>query len=396
MLRSLAWQSAPSTLTTSQGTHYSELKFEAEGAATALPKLLVLFRRLQLLSWPLTGLAALSVFEALLVSQVGRVTGGFYTALLGEDSKRRFFALFAQAAGWFLAAAAVKSCCQYIAQQLALKWRGKLTKQLQDTCASRNGYYWLQSSIDNLDQRLIQDVSLFCTKLGDMLPILASAPFQTLFYSIWVSRLAGRAMIALYFYFVFGAVVQRVVVVRLAALVYSQEQREGAFRIAHARLRFQAEQVALAGGGPAEAAHLDHLLQKTLANQQLIVLWSWLLAAITAGLDYFGSLVTYLAIAYAVWSGIIGAKGDQGKTAGQISVAAFAMLSLAFSFSQVLDLSDRAAALLGLATRVSQPLEALDDLPESAHDLPLSSAGSQMLQHPLCKAAAKMQLIIRS
>ena len=95
----------------------------------------------------------------------------------------------------------------------------------------------------------------------------------------------------------------RLIIARLAALVYKQEQREGALRIAHARLRLQAEQVAVWGGGQAETAHLNSRLVHALANQQVVVLWSWMMAAVTASLDYIGSLVTYLAIAYAVWSG---------------------------------------------------------------------------------------------
>ena len=91
--------------------------------------------------------------------------------------------------------------------------------------------------------------------------------------------------------------------VRLAALVFRQEQREGTLRIAHARLRLQAQQVALWRGGACETVHLSLLLRAALANQQAIVLWDWLLAAATAALDYCGSLATYLAIALSVWSG---------------------------------------------------------------------------------------------
>ena len=48
---------------------------QAEGITAALPKLINLFWHLAILSWPLAGLTGLSIVEALLVSQVGRVTG---------------------------------------------------------------------------------------------------------------------------------------------------------------------------------------------------------------------------------------------------------------------------------------------------------------------------------
>ena len=49
--------------------------------------------------------------------------------------------------------------------------------------------------------------------------------------------------------------------------------------------------------------YLAKLLDAILVNQQVVVLWDWLLGAVTACLDYSGTLVTYLAIAVAVWSG---------------------------------------------------------------------------------------------
>lgn len=96
----------------------------------------------------------------------------------------------------------------------------------------------------------------------------------------------------------------RTIISRLAVLVFRQEQREGAFRIGHARLRLQAEEVALWDSGSAEGAYLSQLFNSALANQQRIVLWDWLLATVTSSLDYLGSLVTYAAIGIAVWSGV--------------------------------------------------------------------------------------------
>ena len=47
-------------------------------------------------------------------------------------------------------------------------------------------------------------------------------------------------------------------------------------------------------------------------------------------------------------------EGDSGKTAQMISNASFATLSLIYSFTEVLDLSDQLSTLAGLTVRVGQ------------------------------------------
>ena len=53
-------------------------------------------------------------------------------------------------------------------------------------------------------------------------------------------------------------------------------------------------------------------------------------------------------------AGSLAEGGDSGKTAQQISNASFATLSLIYSFTEVLNLSDSLATLAGLTARVSK------------------------------------------
>lgn len=52
-------------------------------------------------------------------------------------------------------------------------------------------------------------------------------------------------------------------------------------------------------------------------------------------------------------AGSFGKAGGSGKTAQEISYASFATLSLIYSFTEVLNLSDSLATLFGLTARVS-------------------------------------------
>ena len=176
----------------------------------AVPGLRGLISQLHLFSLPVAAVVALALGETLLGGQAGKVTGGFYAALLDDKDKKRFLQVLAKAAACFAAAGCVKSCSQFLSEQLALQWRWRLTEQLQQACGRRNGYLWLKGTCDNLDQRLLQDVLGLCTKLAVVLPVLFAAPFKVAFYSVWVARLTSKASLAaIYAFFVLGVAVQR-------------------------------------------------------------------------------------------------------------------------------------------------------------------------------------------
>ena len=169
-------------------------------------------QRLCLCSTPVALLVGLSLTETVLAAQIGKVTGGFYSALLDNRDEKRFLLVLAKAAAWFAAAGLVKACGKCLSEQLELGWRRSVTDHLQQQCGHRNGYLWLRHACDNLDQRLLQDVQGLCHSLGQILPVMAAAPFKVVFYSVWVAELTSRTSLAgLYAFFLFGAAVQRYV-----------------------------------------------------------------------------------------------------------------------------------------------------------------------------------------
>lgn len=51
-------------------------------------------------------------------------------------------------------------------------------------------FYYLKS-VDNPDQRMAQDVSLFCSKLGQVAKVVATMPFGVVLYSYLTYTLTG-------------------------------------------------------------------------------------------------------------------------------------------------------------------------------------------------------------
>jgi ABC-type uncharacterized transport system fused permease/ATPase subunit len=96
---------------------------------------------------------------------------------------------------------------------------------------------------------MAQDLPLLCTRLVDVLSVLAGAPVGVAAYTrLTVRAFGGWAPVgAAAGFFAAGAALQRAAVGAVARLVFSQEAAEGRLRFAHMRLREWAEEAALYG-----------------------------------------------------------------------------------------------------------------------------------------------------
>ncbi|KAL4860116.1 ATP-binding cassette sub-family D member 4 [Chlorella vulgaris] len=333
------------------------------------------FKALVLLLRPYTALflALLSVAEAVVVAEVGKVAGSFYRIVV--DAQPAMLANAMLHAGLLYAAStAIYAATSWVTEALALQWRQRLTSHLhRQYCQHQHAYYFLQlpasqrrqqagmweqqeelgqqqhgeegdeeeegSRVDNADQRIASDAAELCECLAAVSRVAAAAPFKLLWLTH--SYLGWRCVAAVYAFFWLAGLVQRLAVAPVARLVFRQERREGDLRFAHLRLREYASEVAQYRGTEAELRHLDSTLGTTRA------------------VDYAGALLNYAVVGAAVFSGMAGDGGDSGQMAQFVSNASFATLTLIYTFTELLDLSDKLSKLGGLTARVGQLLEAL-------------------------------------
>lgn len=62
-------------------------------------------------------------------------------------------------------------------------------------------------------------------------------------------------------------------------------------------------QIALSSGQTTELELLQSDLERAVRNQQRLVLWRWLLSALTHSLDYSGAILNYICVALPVAAG---------------------------------------------------------------------------------------------
>lgn len=171
-------------------------------------------------AWHAAVLVPVSVFEAIIISRVGALAGQFYSIFVDGDSQR-LWPVVGRACLLYMGAAAALSVKAFLKDYLALRWRCRLTRHLQQLYCNGTQYYLLQlppqlkpnekackshgvegtgvsggsgagaSSVytnvtDNPDQRLAQDLPQLCNGIAEVAATLSAVPFSLLLYS-WLT-----------------------------------------------------------------------------------------------------------------------------------------------------------------------------------------------------------------
>lgn len=70
-------------------------------------------------------------------------------------------------------------------------------------------------------------------------------------------------------------------------------------------------QIAMWGGNAAEAASLQLRLSEAVSNQRRLVMWRWLLSAVTYALDYCGAVLNFVCVALPIATGTLPSETEQ-------------------------------------------------------------------------------------
>lgn len=122
---------------------------------------------------------------------------------------------------------------------------------------------------DNPDQRMTDDVHLFCASLTKCFEKCANTPCNVVLYSYLTYTVYESALpiLVAVVFFIICAAVHRLVVSAIASAVYRFEAAEGDFRSAHMRVRGNAAEIAAWGGAGVEEVAVDAALASTLTQQ---------------------------------------------------------------------------------------------------------------------------------
>jgi vitamin B12/bleomycin/antimicrobial peptide transport system ATP-binding/permease protein len=240
-------------------------------------------------------------FNVLLNNQ----TGEFTSALAAQESDRFWLSIY-KCAGLLLVSVPLFAFYYYVRDRLGNQWRRWMTTHFLNRYLSNRSYYRLVSdtTIDNPDQRISEDISTFTQRSLYYLLLFAGALIQLVAFSgvLWsiskplVAFLAIYAIIGtLVAVFVFGN--------RLIWLNFSQLKREADFRFQLIRIRENAESIAFYRGEEQEKSQAKRGFLAVFSNYNRLIKWQFFLNFYQYGFTSLTTVVPSVILASQVLSG---------------------------------------------------------------------------------------------
>ncbi|KAG1054947.1 hypothetical protein G6F43_003061 [Rhizopus delemar] len=275
--------------------------------------------------------------------------------------------------------ATCKSLLKFVGGLFAIKTRRVLTVHLHNQYMKSKCAYNLlinsSATIDNPDQRITQDVDKFAETLQEIITTLIISPVLVIYYAFkcWmVTGFSGPLIILIYF--LVGSLVSRKLIQPIVNAVFYKEYEEGNFRsYFHVRVRQYIESIAFCDGEKDEINRANQKLDILLTYQRSIVNNELFLNIANESFSYFGSVISYFLVAIPIFTGVLNDK-DASELSSIISQSSFVAMYLIFLFSTIIEQSTKLSDLAGYTARISELLEALEDIKDESEEIHLSNS----------------------
>lgn len=300
-------------------------------------------------------------------SITGTITGQFYEVIVQKDASA-FKQVLWKSAIILIFSALLESAIKLNLDMISYRWRRSLVTHIHSRYFSHSMFYQilhLDHTIDNPDQRIVQDVDLLTKSLGQVLRVVFEAPLTIAFYTyMTVTTITWYSPLLVLGYWIFAAVLNKLLMNPSAVAVFRQEQLEGNFRFSHLRLRTYAESIAMYGGGKREQEIAATSFEALLRNRIRLIGWETSVTTTTNVFAYFASAINYAIVSLPIFQGWK-IPGSAGGVAKYVSNSSFRLLMLINGFTQINNISRDLSDFIGYSNRVAQMLEVMNKLDKS-------------------------------
>lgn len=261
--------------------------------------------------WQAWGLLALLVAlmlgdtgaSVLLNQQMGEAT----SALAAQESNRLWQSVYL-AAGYLCLFVPIRAFYYYVRDRLGNQWRRWMTNWYLNRYLSHRAYYRLNSdsSIDNPDQRIANDIDTFTSRSLYYLLLFSGAIIQLVAFSGVLWTISKPLVAALAIYGFVGTLVAVVIFAKkLTGLNFQQLKKEADFRFQLIRIRENAESIAFYRGEEQEKSSARRSFLTAFSNYNKVIKWQGFLNLYQYGFTSLTPLVPILVLAPRVLSGEI-------------------------------------------------------------------------------------------
>lgn len=233
---------------------------------------------------------------ALLLSMIQR----FFWNCIGAKDVAKFKTLLIVYATALIIGPIVLALFSWVKARLSLMWRAALTNDLLNRYFSSLNFYKLSlntSNIDNPDQRISDDVTLFTSRAVRFITIFGVAFFDLIVFSILLYRIYSPLFYVLILYAAIGTLLIIYTGRDLLRLNRQQIAREADFRFGLVRIREATESIAFYSGEQSEKNELLARFNSAFRNNILLLGLSRTVEFSSSAFRYFAQLVPMAVIA---------------------------------------------------------------------------------------------------
>ncbi|KAL8205600.1 hypothetical protein R6Q57_009151 [Mikania cordata] len=230
----------------------------------------------------------------------------FYNALANKDQEQ-----FTTQLSYYLAAFAggipIFVIRDYARETLALRWRSWMTKYYMERYLKNQTFYQIQSqsTIDNPDQRIVDDLSSFTGTSLSFSLTLFNAIVDLISFSNILFGIYPPLFVVLLVYSLGGTAISIFLGKGLVNLNFMQEKMEADFRYGLVRIRENAESIAFYGGEENEIKLLLQRFRSAFENLTQLLISSRNLEFFTNGYRYLIQILPAAVVAPMYFSGKI-------------------------------------------------------------------------------------------
>lgn len=239
-------------------------------------------------------------FNVLLNQQTGE-----FTSALAAKETNRFWQSIYKCAGLLAVSVPLFACYYYVRDKLGILWRRWMTTYFLNRYFSNRSYYRLVSdtTIDNPDQRISEDIGTFTQRSLYYLLLFAGAVIQLVAFSGVLWSISKLLVGFLAVYAIVGtAVAVGVFGKRLVLLNFNQLKREADFRFQLIRIRENAESIAFYRGEEQEKSQAKRGFQEVFSNYSKLIKWQFNLNFFQYGFTSIPAVIPSVILASAVLS----------------------------------------------------------------------------------------------
>jgi ATP-binding cassette subfamily D (ALD) protein 3 len=266
-------------------------------------------------------------------------------------------------------ASVVNSSLKYLTALLQLNFRKRLSRDLHNHYLNGMAFYKvsnLGTKIDNIDQRITQDVEKFAGAISTVYGTTFTPVLDIILLSGKLALLTGlKGPLMMYLYYVISGLLLRLIMPPFPKLISEQQKLEGDYRYVHSRLINYAEEVAFYGAQKKEKQTMDSAFERLYKHSSNIFKKQAWLGVIDSWLVKYGAtMIGYAVVAGPVFGSIAirkrhGEAVNTSQITGDYVRNSHILINLAKAIGQLIVLYKSITQLAGYTARVSELREVL-------------------------------------